>query len=471
MKKVIFKSLVLVGAILFAATFTSCDDEDPTYIVTFNSKGGEPTPPPQAVKEGGKVDRPENPQLKNHGFAGWSTADNATSPLWDFDRGTVTGNMTLYARWSADEFTVAFDSKGGTPTPQTQTVAQGGKVAKPADPALLYHDFVGWATADNATSPLWNFETGTVTGDLSLFARWEKQPDFTVTFNSNGGSAVAAQEVSPGEKATEPDPPTREDFRFVGWYKDNNRWDFATNVVTENITLYAKWDITALLVKHNTTWSGTTEFEYDDYNRLIKSTGLHNTYTFDYKSNGDMEISYSTTFGHIWTRTFTVTDNAVTFGDGAGGGGGGGYILTMELNSQGQPVKISETELFGGIWYRMQSKLSYQNGNLVKVEFIRDELAHGGDDFVFVEEATVTYEEYDNMKSPFYYSATPKWIIYMYIMDMFVGQNNLGVMTSSGTYNNWEMHLNDIKYDGKAGVPVMLKFGNDPEETFEYIYR
>jgi len=44
-------------------------------------------------------------------------------------------------------------------------------------------------------------------------------------------------------------------------------------------------------------------------------------------------------------------------------------------------------------------------------------------------------------------------------------------MTSSGTYNNWEMHISDIEYDGKAGVPVMLKFGNEPEETFEYIYR
>ena len=73
-----------------------------------------------------------------------------------------------------------------------------------------------------------------------------KDEGYTVTFDSNGGSAVAAQTVDPHEKVTEPSPiPTKENHTFDGWYTDNNtfnrKWNFANDIVTGNITLYAKW--------------------------------------------------------------------------------------------------------------------------------------------------------------------------------------------------------------------------------------
>lgn len=67
---------------------------------------------------------------------------------------------------------------------------------------------------------------------------------FTVTFDSDGGSAVASQTVAAGGTATQPEAPTKTDYTFGGWYSDaelTTAYDFSTPV-TANITLYAKWD-------------------------------------------------------------------------------------------------------------------------------------------------------------------------------------------------------------------------------------
>ena len=93
------------------------------------------------------------------------------------------------------------------------------------------------------------------TGDLAIengAVRVEVRPvttppvekTFTVTFDSNGGSAVASQTVKEGEKAVKPANPTRSNYTFEGWFTDEtlkNAYDFNTPV-TGDITLYADWD-------------------------------------------------------------------------------------------------------------------------------------------------------------------------------------------------------------------------------------
>ena len=76
--------------------------------------------------------------------------------------------------------------------------------------------------------------------DYLIYMTW----GHTVTFETNGGSAVAAQEVGDGSKAVKPQNPTKKDSLFIGWYSDpelKNVYDFNTPVKS-NITLYAKWD-------------------------------------------------------------------------------------------------------------------------------------------------------------------------------------------------------------------------------------
>jgi len=68
---------------------------------------------------------------------------------------------------------------------------------------------------------------------------------YTVTFDSNGGSAVASQTVKYATKADEPDAPVKADYKFVAWYTEAeliNKYNFRT-AVTEDITLYAKWEL------------------------------------------------------------------------------------------------------------------------------------------------------------------------------------------------------------------------------------
>ena len=108
------------------------------------------------------------------------------------------------------------------------------------------------------TSTLTNIPEGyelVWTGDLAIengAVRVEIRPvtappvekTFTVTFDSNGGSAVASQTVKEGEKAAKPANPTRDGYTFEGWFADEalkTAYDFNTPV-TSDITLYADWD-------------------------------------------------------------------------------------------------------------------------------------------------------------------------------------------------------------------------------------
>jgi len=148
-------------------------------------------------------------------------------------------------------FTVTFNSNGGNndTSPNTKTVTQPavGVDSLPTPPTRIGYDFTEWKDAFGN-----NFDTEyLVTGsNITVYAQWVKQT-YTVTFNSNGGSAVISQSVKYEEKASKPasDPTvpagSEKYITFGGWYTDNttfnNKWDFAANTVTGNLTLYAKW--------------------------------------------------------------------------------------------------------------------------------------------------------------------------------------------------------------------------------------
>ncbi|MBR5617600.1 MAG: InlB B-repeat-containing protein [Oscillospiraceae bacterium] len=72
-----------------------------------------------------------------------------------------------------------------------------------------------------------------------------RNPGYTITFDTKGGTDVAAQTQMYGELLTEPEPPTREGYRFTGWYKDYNcdeQWDIQNDTVEVDLTLYAGWE-------------------------------------------------------------------------------------------------------------------------------------------------------------------------------------------------------------------------------------
>ncbi len=141
-------------------------------------------------------------------------------------------------------YTITFNTQGGSSIASTD-VLSGDKITRPADPTRSGYTFGGWYK-EAACTNAWNFGTGTVSANLTLYAKWTVAGTitYTVTFNTQGGSTVAAITVNSGYKITRPADPTRTGYIFGGWHIDaacTKAWDFATDMVNSNTTLYAKW--------------------------------------------------------------------------------------------------------------------------------------------------------------------------------------------------------------------------------------
>lgn len=222
-------------------------DQIPTYTVTFDSREGSPVDQ-RIVAHGEKIPEPEAPQRSGYIFTGWY-GDAALENIWNFDTGTVTVDMTLYASWQeAPTYTVTFDSREGSPVDQ-RIVVLGEKVPEPEAPHRDMYIFMGWY-GDAALENIWDFNTGTVTMDMTLYASWQEAPTYIVTFESNGGNTIDPQTVHEGGHVERPVDPTLFRYNFEGWYKEatlENSWDFETGKVAGNMTLYAKWSADAEL--------------------------------------------------------------------------------------------------------------------------------------------------------------------------------------------------------------------------------
>ncbi|KAK3582612.1 hypothetical protein CHS0354_024166 [Potamilus streckersoni] len=113
---------------------------------------------------------------------------------------------------------------------------------------------------------------------LSFFAGECLSPaptKFTITFNSNEGSAVASITVTSGNKATKPTDPTRANYVFVGWYKETElttAFNFDTETITANITLYAKWAITYTVTFNSNEGSAVASITVTSGNKATKPT-------------------------------------------------------------------------------------------------------------------------------------------------------------------------------------------------------
>lgn len=218
------------------------------HKVTFDSTGGSAVDT-QLVGNGEKASAPANPTRTGYTFAGWSTSQ-AGGANYNFNATSVTGDLTLYAQWTPNTYTVTFNTNGGTSVDPVN-VQYGQKVAKPSDPTFDDRQFVGWTTDEAGTKP-YGFDTP-VTGDLTLYAKWAGAGETyrTVTLNLSDGAdypPTALQSmtlfVKNGEQLVIPDPaPTRDGYRLAGWTIDTagtKPYGFGTPV-TVDLTLYAKW--------------------------------------------------------------------------------------------------------------------------------------------------------------------------------------------------------------------------------------
>lgn len=174
----------------------------------------------QIVQAGEKAIEPDVPSRQGYQFTDWYLDDTK----YDFDT-AVTGDMTLTAKWTANSYTIAFDTNGGSDIdPITQDY--GTQITAPANPTREGYTFIGWDKAIPATMPA---------GDVTITAQWRIN-QYTITFDTDGGSEIAPITQDYGTAITAPADPTREGYTFIGWDKE-----IPATMPAENITLKAKW--------------------------------------------------------------------------------------------------------------------------------------------------------------------------------------------------------------------------------------
>ena len=174
----------------------------------------------QIVQAGEKAIQPDVPSRQGYQFTGWYLDDTK----YDFNA-AVTGNMTLTAKWTANSYTITFDTDGGSEVaPITQ--GYGTTITAPEAPTKIGYTFMGWTPEIPATMPAEN---------ITIKAQWRIN-QYTITFNTDGGSAVAPITQDYGTDITAPEAPTKSGYTFAGWNPE-----IPATMPAENLTITAQW--------------------------------------------------------------------------------------------------------------------------------------------------------------------------------------------------------------------------------------
>ena len=185
------------------------------YTITFDTAGGSEIAP-ITQDYGTNITAPANPTRKGYTFKGWDKEIPETMPA---------ENITVKAQWEINRYTITFDTAGGSEiAPITQDY--GTNITAPANPTRKGYTFKGWDKEIPETMPAEN---------ITVKAQWEIN-QYTIAFDTNGGSEIATITQDYGTEITAPDNPTREGYTFIGWDRD-----IPVTMPAENITLKARW--------------------------------------------------------------------------------------------------------------------------------------------------------------------------------------------------------------------------------------
>ena len=185
------------------------------YTITFDTNGGSEIAP-ITQDYGTEITAPDNPTRKGYTFKGWDKEIPETMPA---------ENITVKAQWKINQYTITFDTNGGSEiAPITQDY--GTEITAPDNPTRKGYTFIGWDKEIPETMPAEN---------ITVKAQW-KINQYTITFDTNGGSEIAPITQDYGTEITAPDNPTRKGYTFIGWDKE-----IPETMPAENITITARW--------------------------------------------------------------------------------------------------------------------------------------------------------------------------------------------------------------------------------------
>jgi uncharacterized protein (TIGR02145 family)/uncharacterized repeat protein (TIGR02543 family) len=260
-------------------------------------------------------------------FIGWNTMADGSGIAYaggvTFAMGSA--DVILYAQWTTNPtFTVTYDGNGNTsgmvPVEANRYETASSITIKGNTGSLVKTGctFSGWNTTANGNGALYAEGAKVLIGttDLILYAQWAVSK-YTVSFNSMEGSAVASQIIDHGGKVTEPVAPIRTGYTFGGWYKEaayTTQWNFTTDIVTANDTLFAKWAAVTYTVTFDDQQATTHVSPVSKY-VVFPSTTI-GTLPTEPKKTGYMFCCWNTAAdgsGSEFTTLTTVTTNMTVY--------------------------------------------------------------------------------------------------------------------------------------------------------------
>lgn len=297
------------------------------YTVTFDSQGGSAVDP-VTVQPGESVELPE-PTKDGYTFLGWYDAPTGGNHVTSM---TPQDDVTLYAHWAKEKivtktFTITFDFQDGNKETISGSVYDDGTSDTLTNFPVAEKEraeFEGWFTAKKGGVKVRSYSGD---NDITLYAHFtesssegetpEVLTDYTITFDSQGGSEVSSITDKEGTSVKDFETPTREGYKFLGWYTASDSGNLVYSVILKkDVTLYAHWAVeaektyTVILDKQDGTSGSTYTMKVGETFTLPAAT--REGYTFDgwftSPTGGSRTTTYNgiegsiTTFYAQWTK-------------------------------------------------------------------------------------------------------------------------------------------------------------------------
>ena len=240
--------IVLVSILIVILALTGCSDSS-NFNVVYDTGDGISIKP-SIYDEGMSLPVPEK---EGYTFDGWylDSEYNHLFKVEDYVNYNSRRDITLYAKWIINQYTITFNSNGGSSVSSiTQDYAT--TVSKPTDPTKVGYTFAGWYS-DSNLSTAYTFTTMPAE-DITLYAKWN-----IITYNINYELADGLNHLSnPSSYTIETNTiilsaPTKEGYTFEGWYSDSNFTNYVSEITIGsigNVTLHAKWNINSYNINY-----------------------------------------------------------------------------------------------------------------------------------------------------------------------------------------------------------------------------
>ena len=323
------------------------------YTVTWNGNGGTPSKSSSSFHYNNALGTLPTATRTGYTFKGWSTSASGSVNVSTTTK--VTGNVTYYAVWQVNSYTINYQTTYGSLDRTSQSVAYGSKgsctLTMPSNDAQYTYTFQGWYTAANGggtkVGSSLALETPSVTGATTYYAYVTRAVNrYTFTFNANGGSTPSSSSITKAyneDIGTLPTCSRAADntytYAFAGWFDtaaaSGGTKLTTTTKVTSNKTWYARW--TATYKNYTVTWNGnggtpsksSSSFHYNNALGTLP-TATRTGYTFkgwSTSASGSVNVSTTTkvtgnvTYYAVWQiNSYTLTVTAGTGGTVSGGG-------------------------------------------------------------------------------------------------------------------------------------------------------